>query len=206
MSDILNTSRTAHTSAVQERIESVGELKDVESLTKQLFALSKETAKLEHDSFALKQKVALAAEVKSVLDAWVRHEAQVREAEQAELVSTVLKNVQAQLGDKKLQKDILLASVAEIEGQSQCSRRREEGGALRRRADLYFLLRCCRPRQVQGHLSDRSRTSLGLCPIEQPEPKHREVRMERSGCLEGRRAPRQEGWTGVSKQNKVAMQ
>jgi len=116
VSDILNTSRTAHTSAVKERIESVGELKDVESLTKQLFALSKETAKLEHESFALKQKVALAAEVKSVLDAWVRHEAQVREAEQAELVSTVLSNVQAQLSDKKLQKDILLASVAEIEG------------------------------------------------------------------------------------------
>jgi hypothetical protein len=132
VSDILNSSRTAHTSAVKERIESVGELKDVESL-------SKETAKLEHESFALKQKVALAAEVKSVLDAWVRHEAQVREAEQAELVNTVLKNVQAQLGDKKLQKDILLASVAEIEGKSPF-RRGRMGGAARREADGSFFV------------------------------------------------------------------
>lgn len=121
MTDILNVSRTAHTEAVKGRIESVNELSDVESLTSQLFALSKETAKLEHESFALKQKVTLAAEVKSVLDGWVRHEAQVREAEQADLVKTILANVQSQLTDKKLQKDILAASVAEIESELSTS-------------------------------------------------------------------------------------
>ncbi|KAK4049574.1 atp4 subunit B of the stator stalk of mitochondrial F1F0 ATP synthase [Microbotryomycetes sp. JL201] len=113
--DILNAARSEHTSAVQERIDTVGEMKDVESLTKSLFELSKQTAQLEHETFALKQQAALTAEIKSVLDAWVRHEAQVREAEQRELVQTVMANVQKQLGDKKLQRDILVSSVQEIE-------------------------------------------------------------------------------------------
>lgn len=115
--DILNTSRTAHVEAVQSRITSVGELKDVEALTTQLFELSKQTAQFEHETFALRQQAALTAEVKSVLDAWVRHEAQVREAEQRDLVQTVLANVQKALADKKIQRDILLASVAEVEGE-----------------------------------------------------------------------------------------
>ena len=122
--DILNTSRTAHVAAVQSRITSVGEMKDVEALTTQLFELSKQTAELEHETFALRQKAALTAEVKSVLDAWVRHEAQVREAEQRELVQTILANVQKGLSDKKLQREILLSSLTEIEGQS----------------DIYFIL------------------------------------------------------------------
>ncbi|KAJ8293153.1 ATP synthase subunit 4, mitochondrial [Rhodotorula toruloides] len=113
--DLLNTSRAAHTNAVKERIESVGELKDVESLTKDLFALSKETAELEHETFRLKQQAAIAADIKSVLDSWVRFEAQVREQEQRDLVETVVSNVQKQLTDKKLQKDILVAAVAEVE-------------------------------------------------------------------------------------------
>ncbi|GAA5876192.1 hypothetical protein JCM1840_007066 [Sporobolomyces johnsonii] len=113
--DILNSSRQAHTDAVKGRIESVGEMKDVEALTTQLFELSKQTAALEHETFRLKQQAAVAADVKSVLDAWVRHEAQVREQEQKDLVETVLANVQKQLTDKKLQRDILLSSVAEVE-------------------------------------------------------------------------------------------
>ncbi|GAA5856601.1 hypothetical protein JCM8547_005884 [Rhodosporidiobolus lusitaniae] len=113
--DILNTSRAAHTDAVKTRIESVGELKDVEEITKQLFQLSKQTAELEHETFKLKQEAAVATEIKSVLDSWVRHEAQLREQEQADLVQTVLGNVQKQLTDKKLQRDILLSSVAEVE-------------------------------------------------------------------------------------------
>ncbi|GAA5940438.1 hypothetical protein JCM21900_000279 [Sporobolomyces salmonicolor] len=113
--DILNSSRQAHTDAVRGRIESVGEMKDVEALTAQLFELSKQTAALEHETFRLKQQAAIAADVKSVLDSWVRHEAQLREQEQKDLVQTVLANVQKQLTDKKLQRDILLSSVAEVE-------------------------------------------------------------------------------------------
>ncbi|KAM0749551.1 ATP synthase F0 sector subunit 4 [Meredithblackwellia eburnea MCA 4105] len=114
--EILNVSRNAHVAAVQDQITTISERKDVESLTTQLFELSKQTAELEHETFVLRQKGQLAAEVKSVLDAWVRHEAQVREAEQADLVKTVLENVQKGLQDKKLQRDILLSSIAEIEG------------------------------------------------------------------------------------------
>ncbi|TNY17991.1 ATP synthase F0 sector subunit 4 [Rhodotorula diobovata] len=113
--DILNSSRAAHTAAVGARIESVQELKEVEQLTKQLFELSKQTAELEHETFRLKQEAAIASEIKSVLDSHVRHEAQLREQEQRDLVATVLGNVQKQLGDKKLQRDILLSSVAEVE-------------------------------------------------------------------------------------------
>ncbi|BGP42318.1 atp4 subunit B of the stator stalk of mitochondrial F1F0 ATP synthase [Rhodotorula kratochvilovae] len=113
--DILNSSRAAHTAAVGERIESVQELKEVEALTKSLFELSKQTAELEHETFRLKQEAAVAADIKSVLDSYVRHEAQIREQEQRDLVQTVLANVEKQLGDKKLQRDILLSSVAEVE-------------------------------------------------------------------------------------------
>lgn len=38
---VLNDARAQHTGAVQERIESVGQMKDVVSITKGLFALSK---------------------------------------------------------------------------------------------------------------------------------------------------------------------
>ncbi|SGY62921.1 BQ5605_C007g04754 [Microbotryum silenes-dioicae] len=112
---ILNSARATHTQAVQGRIDSVGELKDVEALTKQLFELSKQTAQLEHETFTLKQQTALTSHIKSVLDSWVRHEAQVREQEQRDLVRTVLENVQKSLNDKKLQKDILVAAVADVE-------------------------------------------------------------------------------------------
>lgn len=41
MKNTLNASRKQHTDAVQSRIDSVGELKDVVDVTKSLFALSK---------------------------------------------------------------------------------------------------------------------------------------------------------------------
>jgi len=113
---ILNQSRSAHTQAVQSRIDSVGEMKDVVGLTEQLFALSKETAQLEHETFVLKQKTTLAAEIKATLDSWVRHEAQQREAEQVELVKSVQDKVLASLKDQKTQKEILAQAVADIEG------------------------------------------------------------------------------------------
>lgn len=38
---VLNDARAEHTGAVQERIDSVGQMKDVVSITEALFALSK---------------------------------------------------------------------------------------------------------------------------------------------------------------------
>ena len=108
-------------------------MKDVVDVTKGLFALSKvrvyslhepsdlktestqETAQLESEAFVQRQKVALAAEVKAVLDSWVRYEQQAKENEQAELAKTVIDNVLKSIKDEKTQKDILTGALAEIE-------------------------------------------------------------------------------------------
>jgi len=112
---VLDGARAEHTQAVKDRINSVGQMKDVVSITEGLFALSKETAKLEAESFVLKQNVALASELKSVLDSWVRYEQQAKESEQAALAKSVIENVLKTIQDEKTQKDILASAVAEVE-------------------------------------------------------------------------------------------
>ncbi|TFK39666.1 ATP synthase [Crucibulum laeve] len=112
---VLDGARAEHTQAVKERIDSVGQMKDVVSITQALFALSKETAKLESEAFVQKQKVAVASELKSVLDSWVRYEQQVKESEQADLTRSVIEKVLASIKDEKTQKEILASAVAEVE-------------------------------------------------------------------------------------------
>ena len=145
--NVLNDARAEHTGVVKQRIDSVGQMKDVVSLTKGLFALSKvsypfetkknfsfqptslfvlfilylhtqsqqETAKLESENYVQQQKIAVTSELKSVLDSWVRYEQQVKEREQADLTKTVIDKVIASLKDERVQKDILVNAVAEIE-------------------------------------------------------------------------------------------
>ncbi|KAH9913074.1 ATP synthase [Epithele typhae] len=113
--NILNSSRSEHTQVVKDRIQSVEQMKDVVSITEGLFALSKETAKLENEAFVQRQKVTLATEVKSVLDSWVRFEQQAKESEQADLVKSVVDNVMKSIQDPKVQKEVLTSAVAEIE-------------------------------------------------------------------------------------------
>ena len=72
---------------------------------------------MEHEAFTLRQKVALASEIKTTLDSWVRYEAQARDAEQKELVNSVMQKVLKDLEDPKMQKDILAQAVADIEGE-----------------------------------------------------------------------------------------
>ena len=74
-----------------------------------------ETAKLESENFVQQQKIAVATELKSVLDSWVRYEQQVKENEQAELTKSVIDKVIASLKDEKTQREILVGAVAEIE-------------------------------------------------------------------------------------------
>jgi F-type H+-transporting ATPase subunit b len=112
---VLDGARAEHTQAVKERIDSVGQMKDVVEITKGLFALSKETAKLESQTFVQQQKVAVASELKSVLDSWVRYEQQVKESEQAELTKAVIDKVLASIKEEKTQKDILASALAEVE-------------------------------------------------------------------------------------------
>jgi F-type H+-transporting ATPase subunit b len=62
-----------------------------------------------------RQKVAVASELKSVLDSWVRYEQQMKESEQAELTKSVINKVLASVKDEKTQKEILLNAVVEVE-------------------------------------------------------------------------------------------
>lgn len=110
----LNAAREEHTNAVRTRIDSMGDMKDVVDTTKALFEVSKETARLEHESFALRQRVQLASEIKTTLDSWVRFEAQQREDEQRQLVAGVIDKVQKGLSDSQLQKDILASAISEV--------------------------------------------------------------------------------------------
>lgn len=115
ISGILNGARKEHTQAVQSRIDSVSEQRDVVNITKQLYAVAKETAQVEKEAFELQQRTALASELKTVLDSWVRYESQEREAEQKLLAKTVIEKVTASLRDERTQKQILDNAVAEVE-------------------------------------------------------------------------------------------
>lgn len=113
--DILNASRTKHVDAVKHRINSVGELQNVQDITNVLFQVSKETVQLEAQAFELKQRVELAREAKSVLDSWVRYEASVRQLQQKQLAESVISKVQAELQNPKFQDKVLQQSVTEVE-------------------------------------------------------------------------------------------
>ena len=75
---------------------------DITSITENLISMSKEMAKMEAEIFELKQKQAISQEIKSVLDAWVRHEGQLREREQRLIAEQVLARVMTGLEDPKL--------------------------------------------------------------------------------------------------------
>ncbi|KAF9095916.1 atp4 subunit B of the stator stalk of mitochondrial F1F0 ATP synthase [Mortierella sp. GBA35] len=112
---ILEKARVDHKAAVAERIDQVGQMKDVVEVTQALYALSKETAKLEADAFELKQKTAMTTEVKAVLDSWVRYETSVREREQHKLAAYMIEKIKADLQDPKLQAQILEESISQVE-------------------------------------------------------------------------------------------
>ena len=61
------------------------------------------------------QKVALASELKSVLDSWVRYEQQAKESEQAELAKTIMDKVLSTIKDERTQRDILNSALNEME-------------------------------------------------------------------------------------------
>ncbi|CAO3650243.1 unnamed protein product [Mucor hiemalis] len=89
---VLVQARDDHKTAVNERINEVGQMNLVE-VTKALFELSRETAQLEAEAFKLKQQVAVAHEAKSTLDSWVRHEANLRDREQKQLAAYLIEKL-----------------------------------------------------------------------------------------------------------------
>ncbi|KAI0394757.1 ATP synthase subunit 4 [Xylariaceae sp. FL0594] len=115
ITNILNAARADHTKAVKNRIENVQQMSGVVDITKALFEVSKETAKLEAQAYELEQKAALAAEAKSVLDSWVRYESQVKQRQQRELAESVIAKVKKELENPKALQQILQQSVADVE-------------------------------------------------------------------------------------------
>ena len=113
--NILNSARADHTEAVKTRIEGVKQMGGVVDITKSLFEVSKETAKLEAQAFELEQKTALAAEAKAVLESWVRYEGQVKQRQQKELAASIIAKVQKELENPKVLQQILQQSVADVE-------------------------------------------------------------------------------------------
>ncbi|KIW62786.1 hypothetical protein PV04_10918 [Phialophora macrospora] len=113
--DLLNEARANHAGAVKARIEEVKPLSNVVEITKQLFEVSKETARLEAEAFELEQRTALAAEAKTVLDSWVRYEGQVKQRQQKELADSIIAKVTKELENPKVLQQILTQSVADVE-------------------------------------------------------------------------------------------
>ncbi|KAL8957859.1 MAG: hypothetical protein Q9193_004972 [Seirophora villosa] len=113
--EVLYAAKDRHKVAVETRIEDVKRLGSVVEVTKQLFEVSKETARLEAEAFELEQKTALAAEAKSVLDSWVRYEGQVKQREQKELAESIIAKITKELENPKNLQQILNQSVADVE-------------------------------------------------------------------------------------------
>jgi len=112
---ILNSARSDHTQAVQDRISNVQQMGGVVDITKGLFEVSKETAQLEAKAYELEQKTAIAAEAKTVLDSWVRYEGQVKARQQKELAENIIAKVRKELENPKALAQILQQSVADVE-------------------------------------------------------------------------------------------
>ncbi|MCJ1313483.1 atp4 subunit B of the stator stalk of mitochondrial F1F0 ATP synthase [Agyrium rufum] len=112
---ILNTARADHTKAVQQRIENVKQLGSVVDVTKDLFAVSKETVELEAKAYELEQRTALVQEARTVLDSWVRYEGQVKTRQQKELAESIINKITKELENPKILQQILNQSVADVE-------------------------------------------------------------------------------------------
>ncbi|KAJ2056305.1 atp4 subunit B of the stator stalk of mitochondrial F1F0 ATP synthase [Coemansia sp. S146] len=113
--DILNAARGEHKSAVLTQIEAKSKLKDIVDYTRSLFGMSKQIAEMNAQAFEIQQKVALNAEIKSVLDSWVRYESAVRENEQKALADKVMGSVRNQLSSPKTQEDIIAQCLRDIQ-------------------------------------------------------------------------------------------
>ena len=79
---------------------------------------TQETAKLEAQTFELEQRVQFVNEIKSVLDSWVRYEAQVKQRQQKELAETLITRVKEELQAPKTLNQVLQQSILEIESKS----------------------------------------------------------------------------------------
>ncbi|KAJ3338496.1 atp4 subunit B of the stator stalk of mitochondrial F1F0 ATP synthase [Entophlyctis luteolus] len=115
MRNILTAAREQHKAVVKERMDHIGKLANSVEVTKGLFDISKDIARLEAEAYELQQRVSYTHEVKSVLDSWVRHETAVREKEQKLLAEAVIAKIRAELSDPRMQSNILNQTLADVE-------------------------------------------------------------------------------------------
>ncbi len=99
---VLEQAREDHKAVVKERIAHISKINELVDVTKHLYGMSKEVAQMEAQVYELQQKAAFSADIKGTLDAWVRYEAGVRDAEQKQLVASVIEKIQAELADPKV--------------------------------------------------------------------------------------------------------
>jgi F-type H+-transporting ATPase subunit b len=116
--NLLTSARQDHKQAIQERIDSVGQMRNVVEITKNLFEVSKDTAKVEAEVFELQQKVDFANEAKTVVDSWVRYEASQRQREQKQMADTITAKIRDEIKNPRLQQQLLQQSVADVESLS----------------------------------------------------------------------------------------
>jgi F-type H+-transporting ATPase subunit b len=116
--NLLTQAREDHKAVVQERIDHVNQLGDIGEVTKSMYEMSRQIAKMEAEAYELKQEVAFRTEIKNTLDAWVRYEANVRESQQKSAVNHLIQSVTAQLQNDDVQKKLLNQAIAEVESTS----------------------------------------------------------------------------------------
>lgn len=123
MKKILEDARKEHMEVVKEKINHISKVDELVDVTSHLYGMAKvsketnykEMAQMEAKIYELQQKVAFTSEIKSTLDAWVRHETNIRDQEQKRLVAQIIDKVKAQLQDPKVQQSILTQSIADVE-------------------------------------------------------------------------------------------
>lgn len=91
-----------------------------------ILTIQQETAQLEAQAYELEQRTQFAAEAKSVLDSWVRYEAQVKQRQQKELAESLIAKVKKELENPKVLQQILQQSVADIESMFKFAPKSEE--------------------------------------------------------------------------------
>lgn len=70
---------------------------------------------MEAKAFELQQRTGFVTEAKSVLDSWVRYEAQVKQRQQKDLAESLVTKVRKELENPKNLQQILHQSVMDVE-------------------------------------------------------------------------------------------
>lgn len=111
----LKDGRQNHLETVTKKIDEIKALENVHATTAELYKASKDTLILENEIQKLEQIGALKAEIKQVLDSWVRHENNLKQEQQKLIAKEVIAKVTSKINDKTFQNEVLNESINELE-------------------------------------------------------------------------------------------